>query len=352
VRVRRPQPLSSTPTVTVVVPCYNYGRFLPDAVGSALDQPGVDVDVIVVDDCSTDGSELVAKQLEAAHPQVRLIQNPTNLGHIATYDRGLSEATGDYVVLLSADDLLAPGALTRATALFQAFPNVGFVYGYAPSFTEAPEPAPVPRTWSTWTGDQWLQRMARRGDNLVTNPEVVMRRSLMDELGAYDPAFPHAADMLLWLQCAARHDVGRVNGVQAYYREHGANLHRTDFAGTVRDMRERLLLFRKFFGPGGDGHDRPGAPGLLVAAERSIAVEAMWNACRALDRGAEVGGAGATEFGSLACEAYPAIVRGRLYRAYRRRLAGPVPAWQARALDTAYDVRWKVRWRRWRRWGT
>ncbi len=72
-RFHRPRPLSTRPTVSVVVPCYRYGHFLPAAVASVLDQDGVDVDVIVVDDASTDGSADVARGLAAADGRVRVL---------------------------------------------------------------------------------------------------------------------------------------------------------------------------------------------------------------------------------------------------------------------------------------
>ena len=348
-----PRELSPRPTVTVVMPCYNYGRFLPDAVASALDQPGVEVDVVIVDDASTDGSELVAKELERDHPEVRAIINEVNRRHIATYNLGLAEATGDYVVLLSADDLLASGALTRACALMECHPNVGLVYGYAPSFgSSAPLPEAAARTWSTWSGEDWLRRLCRRGDNIIVNPEAVMRRSLMCDIGGYSDAFPHAADMLVWMQAASRMDVGRVNGVQAHYREHGANMHRTDYAGTITDMRERLELFANFFLGTAGGADRSDGGVLLRSARRSIAVEATWCACIAMDDGGSIGGSGPTEFAALAIDAFPEIRATRLYREYERRLVAPVSGPRVQAMATAYDLRWRLRWRRWRRWGT
>ena len=63
--------LDSRPLVTVVIPCYNYGHFLPAAVASALDQRGVDVEVIIVDDASSDGSADVARELADRDPRVR-----------------------------------------------------------------------------------------------------------------------------------------------------------------------------------------------------------------------------------------------------------------------------------------
>ena len=69
-RLHRPKPFVGAPRVSVVIPCYNYGRYLPDAVASALDQDGLDVDVLVVDDASPDDSAEVARRLAAADPRV------------------------------------------------------------------------------------------------------------------------------------------------------------------------------------------------------------------------------------------------------------------------------------------
>ncbi|MGO4433768.1 glycosyltransferase family 2 protein, partial [Paenarthrobacter sp. RAF9] len=134
----RPVPASAPPTVSVVVPCYNYGHYLPQAVGSALAQEGVDVEVIVVDDASTDGSAAVAWRLASSDPRISVVHHATNQGHIATYNDGLARAGGRYVTLLSADDLLAPGALARAAALMEANPRVGMVYGLPKDFTDQP----------------------------------------------------------------------------------------------------------------------------------------------------------------------------------------------------------------------
>ncbi len=121
-------------TVSVVIPCYGYGHLLPRCVESALSQPDVDVDVLIIDDCSVDDSFEVARRLAAADPRITAIRHPENRGHIATYNEGLACATGDYTVLLSADDLLTPGSLARAASVLDDNPDVGFVYGRALTF--------------------------------------------------------------------------------------------------------------------------------------------------------------------------------------------------------------------------
>jgi cellulose synthase/poly-beta-1,6-N-acetylglucosamine synthase-like glycosyltransferase len=87
------------PSVTVVVPCFNYGLYLPTCVATLLEQPGVEVEVIIVDDVSTDGSGEIADELAVANDGVRVIRQSQSAGHIATHKDGLAEATGDYVVL-------------------------------------------------------------------------------------------------------------------------------------------------------------------------------------------------------------------------------------------------------------
>src|SRR3954449_10580399 len=157
-----PENLASRPTVSVVIPCYKYGRFLPDCVRSVLDQEGVDARVLIIDDASPDDSAEVALRLAAEDERVEARIHEVNRGHIATYNEGLLEwADGDYSVLLSADDRLTPGALSRAVALLDANPTVGFCYGRPVHFTH-PGPPPPARTQvkghSVWSGRWWLER--------------------------------------------------------------------------------------------------------------------------------------------------------------------------------------------------
>src|ERR1700709_800592 len=110
-------PASRRPRVSVVIPCFNYGHWLESCVESALQQEGVSVDVIVIDDASKDDSVQVGRRLVSRDKRVRLIENGVNRGHIRSVNAGLDAVTGEYIVKLDADDLLAPGSLARSTAL-------------------------------------------------------------------------------------------------------------------------------------------------------------------------------------------------------------------------------------------
>ena len=259
----------------MVVPHYNYGSYLPVAVESALGQPGVIVELILVDDASNDGSLEVARRLAASDSRITLVEHARNMRHIRTYNDGLSRATGDYVVLLSADDALTPGSLSRSVALMETHPAVALVYGAVESFADTVPPH-VPRRswWQVWSGEQWVSRVAQRGRNAIVNPEAVMRRSVFADIGGYDPDLPHAGDMYMWLQAAARGAVGFVGGPrQAFYRDHGLNMHATEFAGLLDDMEQARSVFERFFTEGYG--DRSRARGLLDTARYGVAREAL-----------------------------------------------------------------------------
>ena len=151
--------------VDVIVPCYNYGRFLRECVESVLTQP-VDVRVLIIDDASTDDTPEVAAALAAEDARVEFRRHAVNRGHIATYNEGLEWVSGDYNLLLSADDLLVEGALLRASRLMDANPDVGLVYGRVVPFRSGnPRPAvelgEADDGWAIISGMEWLESLCR-----------------------------------------------------------------------------------------------------------------------------------------------------------------------------------------------
>jgi glycosyltransferase involved in cell wall biosynthesis len=280
--------MARLPTVTVVIPTHDYGRYLAGCVMSVLGQPGVDLDVLIVDDASSDGTPAVTDALLAADDRIRVIRHRRNHGHIATFDEGLFAATGTYVVKLDADDLLPPGALARATDLLEACPHVGFVSGRPVHFAGA---APARRalrstrvrSWTVWSGHDWVAARCRAGCNTISNPEVVMRTEVMRAAGGQKACVPHTSDFELWLQMAALADVGRVNGPpQGCYRVHAESMQRTIHAGVLADLVGlRDAYASAFAGAAGALHD---AAELHAIARRRLAANALDLACRAYDR--------------------------------------------------------------------
>ncbi len=105
---------NSAPLISVIVTCYNYGRYVAGAIQSALQQSYPRVEVIVVNDGSTDDS---LETIQRFADRVRIIDQP-NQGSIPAYNRGFAESTGDIIVLLDADDRLEPEALANVAAVW------------------------------------------------------------------------------------------------------------------------------------------------------------------------------------------------------------------------------------------
>ncbi|MET8312188.1 glycosyltransferase [Micromonospora sp. NPDC005173] len=353
-----PQPLRSRPTVSVVIPCYKYGHFLPTCVRSVLEQEDVDVDVLIIDDASPDDSADIARRIAAEDDRVRVAVHEVNQRHIATYNEGLACATGEYVLLLSADDMLAPRGLANAAALMQTHPEVGLVYGFTRSFSNEPPAARVsPRSWSIWSGQEWLGLLCRHVSNPIYTPEAVMRTKTLQDLVGYDARLPHAADFLMWLRTATRGSIGRVNGVDlAYYRQHGENMHKELYPGALRDLTERNLAFGVLFDE--DGDRLADVARLRSAARRGVAREALFIAQQAYYQGGRPTEEEAEVLARLVAFAEQICPESRTFglrRSYEtlvaraRRGKGPlVPAHVLALRDRAVG---HLRWRRWRRTG-
>jgi len=320
-------------TVSVIVPSYNYGHLLAGCVESVLDQEGVNVRVLVIDDCSPDGTQLVARALAERDPRVEFRRHGTNQGLIATANEGLAWADGDHVVLLSADDLLLPGALERAATTMEKHPDVGMVYG--PTLFAYPDQAlPTPsgrwRGTDVWAGADWIRMRCRTGYNCISSPEVVVRNSVQRMVGGYDARCLHSSDLNMWLRIAAVADVAYLRGAdQAVYHIHPGSMLRGSQTGPMHDLRERRKAFDAFFES--SGARLADAERLRALAGRALARQALWRASRTVDRGLSDGrdALAPGEGMAFALEVCPDARRLREWRGLhvRRRLGAGRSGW-------------------------
>jgi glycosyltransferase involved in cell wall biosynthesis len=225
---RRESPLAR---IDVFIPCYNYGRFLYQCVNSVLGQVGVEVRVLVIDDASSDNTAEVAEDLAREDSRVAVIRHGTNKGHIRTYNEGIEWASADYMLLLSADDYLLPGALARATNLMDAHPEVGFTFGnvieLSDNGNETPTKSIIEPTNDSdkriLEGHELIELTGAEG-NQVTTCSAVVRTELQKHLGGYREELPHAGDVEMWLRFAAHASVGFIFAYQGVYRRHSASM--------------------------------------------------------------------------------------------------------------------------------
>jgi hypothetical protein len=307
--------------VDVVVPCYNYGRYLRACVESVLRQENVDVRVLVLDDASQDDTAEVGRVLAASDPRVEFRRHAVNAGHITTYNEGLDWASGEFYLLLSADDALTPGSLARACRLMSNHPEVGFVYGReiiwtgddCPPFETVAPPGKRDRIMS---GADFLQWMCQTADNPVATPTAIVRTSLQHQIGGYRHDLPHTGDFEMWLRLAAHGAVGFIDSDQAYWRKHRTNM-RLDYRGELT-LRQHEAAFDALFGAFSQRIER--AEHLKWSANRALAVLAYWQANRLFDLDDREG---CQRMLDLAVEFDPTVVRWpQWWRLRIKRIAG------------------------------
>lgn len=138
--------MSTPPRISVVIPCFNAESYLRSSVESALRQR-VPVEVVIVDDASTDASLACARAIAADHPEVRVLAQPTNQGAFAARRRGVATATAPYIHFLDADDEVPPNSFANALAILDAARDADILFGtadYAPD-GESPTTATLRR---------------------------------------------------------------------------------------------------------------------------------------------------------------------------------------------------------------
>jgi glycosyltransferase involved in cell wall biosynthesis len=214
------------PRVSFVIRCRDYARFVGLAIESLLGQTFTDLEVIAIDDGSTDDSAAVLERF-SADPRVRVVRHERNRGHIQTGNEGLGLARGEIVGLFDADDLcLRTDAVARQMSVFDANPDVGLVYSAQTYIDESGLPFRSVRPFArdhVRDGFAEFADLARR--NYVAVSGTLFRRAALDAAGgALDADLPHSADWALWLRIAARFEVAYIADSLYAYRIHGNNL--------------------------------------------------------------------------------------------------------------------------------
>jgi len=183
----------NAPAVSVVMAVYNGEPWLGEALDSVLGQSFRELELIVVDDGSTDGTP----QRLATVADTRLsVLRQARSGQTAALNRGLRAARAPLIARIDADDIALPGRLERQVAFLGAHPNIGLLGTAAREIT--PD-GTVVGTLAPPCDDHAIRRALRRSNPFI-HSSIVFRRSLVDTVGAYDPSFAVAQDYDLWLR--------------------------------------------------------------------------------------------------------------------------------------------------------
>ncbi len=204
--------------VSVVMAAKNYARFLPTAVESVIAQTFAGWELVVVDDGSTDATPAAVKPF-LSDPRIHYHRSDV-LGQSRAKNLGIRLSRGQFVAFLDADDAWHPTKLAKQLPLFYK-PTVGVVYCRRSLIDEAGNALP-PRPRTPLPRGRVLAEMFAY--NFVCFSSVVVRRTVFDHVGAFDPTWDLAIDYELWLRVAAQYGFDLVDEELVLYRTGHGNL--------------------------------------------------------------------------------------------------------------------------------
>jgi glycosyltransferase involved in cell wall biosynthesis/SAM-dependent methyltransferase len=224
------------PTVSVLMPTFNRAAHIAQAIGSVLQQGDDGLEVIVVDDGSTDETAAVIARI--ADPRVRYIRQD-RAGAPVARNRALAEARAPWCLWLDSDDALLPGALQALRATVDAHPDVDVVYGDLVLTDDALQPMRALR-YDNWHGRAGTLLRQYTQQNPAPNGGTMFRRALLDAVGVFDTTFRRAHDYEWWSRVAPLARFRHIGAITYLYRWHGATL--TGGGGAVDTSFERRVL--------------------------------------------------------------------------------------------------------------
>jgi glycosyltransferase involved in cell wall biosynthesis len=205
--------MQENPLVTIICLCYNQEDYVLESLSSALNQDYPSIELIIVDDCSTDKSKSVIEKWLLDFPQIQFIANKINLGSTKSFNKALKEANGKYIIDLAADDILLPICITSQIEAFKnsTFKNLGVVYGNVELISERSQFQshyfPVDSFHKVMkerkTGD--IYKSVLSGGDSICSVSAMVKKTVFDHLDGYDETLFYE-DLDFWIRASRVYD--------------------------------------------------------------------------------------------------------------------------------------------------
>jgi glycosyltransferase involved in cell wall biosynthesis len=218
------------PLVSVIIPAHNARKYVLEAIGSVLLQNYAPIEILLIDDGSTDGmAELVQREM----PQVRIIQQ-ANVGVAAARNTGLRHVTGELICFLDADDGWFPGKLAAQVSYLARHPQVGLVYHpwlvRKPNangvFADLTPPQQTANDVMDPAHSGWIY-LDLLLDCIVHTSSVMLRRAVAQKVGFFNQALSSGEDYHYWLRVSRQCEMHKQRGVYSFYRDAANSLTNT-----------------------------------------------------------------------------------------------------------------------------
>lgn len=200
--------MSSNPKVTVIIPSYNYALYLPESIGSVINQTYENLECIVIDDGSADNTKEVVEQISAKDNRVKYYRQ-SNSGPTVARNYGLKLASGEFIQFLDADDLIEKSKLEKQIAIFNKNIDVDIVYSGVKYF-DSSNPSKLFDNMDLKSGP-WMKNLSGSGDimimellsrNIMVISSPLVRKSVFEKFGNMNELLQYNEDWELWARFA------------------------------------------------------------------------------------------------------------------------------------------------------
>ncbi|HSM25211.1 MAG TPA: glycosyltransferase family 2 protein [Anaerolineaceae bacterium] len=202
--------MDTNPLISIITPSYNQADYLEMSMLSVLNQDYPNLEYIVVDGNSTDGSQEIIKKFE---DRLSWWVSEKDDGQADAFNKGIKHAQGKYIGWLNSDDLYLPGTISEAVSLLENNQDLAFVFGDVQSINEKGIITNI-MCYGDW---QLVDLMQFK---IIGQPAVFMRRDLLEKVGGLDPSFHFLLDHLLWLKLASKAKINYSHKLWAAARFH------------------------------------------------------------------------------------------------------------------------------------
>jgi glycosyltransferase involved in cell wall biosynthesis len=241
------------PKVSIIIPTYNRARYLKEAIQSILNQTFDDFEIIVTDNASTDDTELIVYSFN--EKRIKYFKNKENLGVVKNHNLALSKCTGEYIQIFSDDDLMDLNNLKLKVSILDKYQNVGLVHSNVRTINSNGEIIEN-KHWARNYYKNWrlshLQNRLFNGLfyaqilyenwNIISMPSVMIRTSVLKNIGDFDIETKYFCDWDLWIRMALVSDVYYLSKVLISYRKHDNN---TISETTLKKSIDELCYIKK-----------------------------------------------------------------------------------------------------------
>lgn len=214
----------SVPRVSVILPVYNTEKYVAEAIESILNQTYTNLELIIINDCSTDRTPEIISEYVQNDPRVRVINNPTNKGPAASRNSGINNSQGEYIALMDADDISHPDRLSKQVAFLDKHQEVKVAGSSAIRIDPAGNPI---GKWRLPVKDRIIRwHILFRNSRVFCNPTVMIRRDLFTQVSLYNEAIFSYDDFELWTRIFTHGELYLANLSETLlrYRVHGNSI--------------------------------------------------------------------------------------------------------------------------------